>query len=384
VIRLLVVLLAVTACDPAAANPPDGAALLERFECARCHDGTGAREAARDKHCVACHREIRAGTFDAPKPAVLRWRKNLRSLNHVPSLASAGARLRRGYVRSMLLAPIDARPALPATMPRLRMSPEEADAIAAHLVPSEAPPARFSTAEVVRGASLYTKLQCASCHVYTGVTLAPANAPGPAHADSPGIELAPDLAWTRTRIQPAAIATILREPKRLNPDSAMPSFAIDDADARALAAYVLLAPIVVTPPPAAPARLPRLDRPVGWDEVERRIFRKVCWHCHSSPAFGMGDGGAGNTGGFGYPGRGLDLSSPTGLLSGSLGDDGKRRSVFSPLPDGTPRLLGHLLARQREVEGHLPDIVGMPLGLPPLPPEDIQLLESWIAQDHPL
>jgi hypothetical protein len=111
----------------------------------------------------------------------------------------------------------------------------------------------------------------------------------------------------------------------------------------------------------------------------------VCWHCHSAPHLARGDGGPGNTGGFGFAARGLDLSSYEGLASGSLGDDGQRRSVFAPLPNGTPRLLAHLLARASEERD--PNAVGavrgMPLGLPALPATDIQLIETWIAQGRP-
>jgi hypothetical protein len=62
-----------------------------------------------------------------------------------------------------------------------------------------------------------------------------------------------------------------------------------------------------------------------------------------------------------------------------------RRSVFAPVQDGTPRLVAHLWARHTEEAGRpVPGIRGMPLGLPALPPEDIQLVvESWIAQGRP-
>lgn len=100
-----------------------------------------------------------------------------------------------------------------------------------------------------------------------------------------------------------------------------------------------------------PARLPVLARKVTWDEVETKVFRNVCWHCHAEPDFS----------------------------AGSLGDTGERRSIFAPLPDGTPRLVAHLDARHDEERGGtLPGIRGMPLGLPALPLVDIQLVESWI------
>jgi hypothetical protein len=118
--------------------------------------------------------------------------------------------------------------------------------------------------------------------------------------------------------------------------------------------------------------------------VSTRVFRQICWHCHGAPAFARGDGGPGNTGGFGFAPRGLDLSDYTGVTSGSRGPDGRRRSVLATMPDGTPRLIAHLLARRVEERGgEVPGIRGMPLGLPALSLEDIQLVETWIVQGRP-
>jgi hypothetical protein len=139
----------------------------------------------------------------------------------------------------------------------------------------------------------------------------------------------------------------------------------------------------------APTRLPVLERRVAFEEVKARVFRKTCWHCHSEPDLALGDGGPGNTGGFGFKGRGLSFVDYTTISSGSVGDDGNRRSIFKPIAvegfsEPVPRLLAHLLARQiEEAGGEVPGIRGMPLGLPALSPEDIQLVESWIAQGRP-
>jgi len=144
---------------------------------------------------------------------------------------------------------------------------------------------------------------------------------------------------------------------------------------------------LAAPPPRAPfVRLPLLARRVAWDEVNDKVFRRTCWHCHSQPDYALGDGGPGNTGGFGFPPRGLDLSTATGASSGALDEAGKRRSIFAPLPgpEATPRLLGALLARHTEERGGVdPAIRGMPLGLPALSAEQLQLVESWIAQGRP-
>ena len=81
-----------------------------------------------------------------------------------------------------------------------------------------------------------------------------------------------------------------------------------------------------------------------------------------------------------FAGAGLDLSSHAAILAGSHGPDGKPRSIFTPLPDGTPRIVAHLLARHAEVAGAAPELRGMPLGLTPVPLPDIALLATWISQ----
>jgi hypothetical protein len=118
---------------------------------------------------------------------------------------------------------------------------------------------------------------------------------------------------------------------------------------------------------------------VRFAEVRDRVFRRVCWHCHSEPDYALGDGGPGNTGGFGFAPRGLNLATYRGAQSGARGHQGQRRSIFRPV-DGTPLLVAVLLARQREEAGVATDLRGMPLGLPALDAEDLQLrdtLTSW-------
>jgi hypothetical protein len=72
------------------------------------------------------------------------------------------------------------------------------------------------------------------------------------------------------------------------------------------------------------------------------------------------------------------------VAAGYVDDKGERHSLFEKTKDGTPRLLRALLARQGEEGRHIdPEARGMPLGYPSLVPEDIQLVESWIAQGRP-
>ena len=384
---LLVALVATAAPEPAPA-------LLARHECRRCHEGTGEPAPPLAKACVGCHRRITGGTFEARRDLIVRWNRNLVSLRQAPSLAGVGARLRRDWVRAFLLAPSDARPALAATMPRLALTPNEADALARALVPNDdrdrgdVSPA----GDVARGARLYARLRCGTCHAFTGADVDAVARPGIVargageRAPPDAIALAPDLALARARLRPGRVAAFIREPQLANADTLMPATPMSAAEADDLATFVLRAPLrPAPPPPSAPLPvLPLLARPVRFAEVQSRVFDRVCRHCHAAPDFALGDGGPGNTGGFGFPPRGLDLSSYEGIASGAFDDKGRRRSVFAANADGTPTMVARLRARRDEEIGRAdPALRGMPLGLPALSPEDLQLVESWIAQGRP-
>jgi cytochrome c2 len=193
--------------------------------------------------------------------------------------------------------------------------------------------------------------------------------------------LAPDLSLVAERVQLGRLVPWLLDPSAQTPGTLMPSFGLTREEARDLAAFLLELAQSSAPPAASEARLALLHRKVSFAEVDQRVFRRTCWHCHSAPHYARGDGGPGNTGGFGFAGRGLDLSSYAGLSAGSRDERGQRRSIFAPLEDGTPRLVAQLLARRAEERGlEIQGVRGMPLGLPALSLEDIQLVETWIAQ----
>lgn len=379
----------------ASAEPPPqrGQSLVERFECNRCHEGGGLEQPAPDKACVGCHAAIESGAFEAPKDVLERWQLNIVDLTAVPSLAAIGDRLRRGWVRDFLLHPHDLRPGLRATMPRLALSADEADAIATWLVPTDdAPPedARW-LAWPSRGRHIVETRGCMSCHTFSGVPpLAASPIPVPLGPDAlaHGVMLAPDLRHVRERMKRQALVAWLRDPAAQKPGTAMPSLGLTRMEAEDVAAFLLEAPLAPLAPEAIPPRLPVLERRVPYAEVSARVFNHICWHCHSEPDLALGDGGPGNTGGFGFSGRGLNLRDYASIMAGSLDDAGQRKSIFrkvegGPL-DGVPRLLAHLLARRiEEAGGVVPGVRGMPLGLPSMTPEEIQLVESWIAQGRP-
>jgi mono/diheme cytochrome c family protein len=357
---------------------PEGGRALARLECARCHEIPGAGPVDDRRHCVRCHRQIRDGTFEAAPAHLKRWQGELRHLLEVPSLDGLSSRVRRGWLEAFLLSPEDLRPALEESMPRLPISADDAAALARALVPREPDerPLSFpATATIERGRLLFGARGCAGCHRFAGEGTA-------------DVPQAPDLRHARARMPARALDAWLRDPAAMKPGTPMPKIALADEERLALVRFLLEAPL----PPAAlrpvPTRLPLLARRVVWEEVNARVFQRSCWHCHSDAHLAGGDGGPGNTGGFGYAGRGLSLASWSEALAGSLDDAGEPRSIFTPLAAGplagVPRLTAHLLARQAEEAGAPIDgLVGMPLGLPALTPEELQLIESWIAQGRP-
>jgi hypothetical protein len=164
----------------------------------------------------------------------------------------------------------------------------------------------------------------------------------------------------------------------------MPATGLTAPEARDVAAYLLYSPLREVNTPALPKRLPPLERQVAYAEVDEKVFRVTCRHCHSNEDIALGEGGPGNTGGFGFPAKGLNLSSYTSINAGYVDADGERHSVFAPIGDGTPRIVAAVLARQREQVGKPSEEVrGMPLGLPALSAEQVQILESWVAQGRP-
>ncbi|MEO1269116.1 MAG: cytochrome C oxidase Cbb3 [Myxococcota bacterium] len=367
----------------------EGRALVQAFECNRCHEGTGLPEVPRDKHCVRCHQEIVSGEFEASRDHLERWRSNLVHFKHVPSLTALDARLRPSWLRDYLSQPHDLRPGLNTEMPQLALDPGQAEAIAAYFIPTTAPE-EAPKGNRARGWHLLETRGCGTCHRFTGAEQPLPASPLPmvleAQALQRGMILAPDLRHTRDRFRPGALVRWLQDPVGVKPDTAMPPIPLTETEAEDIATAILTTALAQPPSQPLPERLPILKRKVTFAEVDAAVFHAICWHCHSEPAYADGDGGPGNTGGFGFAGRGLNLSSYSAISMGLLDADGQRRSLFTSVSadDKTPYLIAVLRARQAEVNGRpVPGLRGMPLGLPPLSPEQIQLVDSWIAQGRP-
>lgn len=368
---------------PAAAQVQAGRELLRRFECARCHDLDAVERPPLAQDCVGCHRRVHAGTIPASAEHRDAWRRNLQDLVDAPALTALGARLEPGWIESFLLRPEDLRPGLRATMPRLALTPAQARDLAAALtrdadpsLPLLAPP---DTAHIALGRRLFRQLGCPRCHGFRDAVQA---VPAPPPSDDN--RLAPDLSQTRRRFRVAQLAAWIRWPTRLKPSTPMPALTRSDDEAVALASYVWYAPLAPAPAVPVPPMLPALGRRVAWPEVAGAVFLRTCRHCHADASLAFGDGGPGNTGGFGFAARRLELATYTGALSGMI-VRGERQSAFAVDASGMPRLVRALRARQLEEAGVVDEgIRGMPLGHPALTPQALQLVTSWIASGRPV
>lgn len=382
-------------------NPLRGRELVEQFECNRCHQ---PRMFVDGRNCLSCHTAIGEGRSVAlpgrPDRGDLEsWASRIRHYREVPSLHATGKLLRRDWIERFLLAPHDLRPRLSETMPRLKMSESDARDIAAYLAAAESQEPYFADRAIAdwtkplgpkmpvgdpdRGRRLFGEEGCSACHLYSGAFEAPAVTAD--RLEERSLQLAVDLRHTRDRFQADKLVAWILAPRHHKADAVMPELELTYQEARDLAAFVMEEPLDEPAAPPAVERLPLLDREVTFDEVNQAVFSRTCVHCHDDPDLGvLGDGGPGNVGGFGFAPKRLSLASYESMHAGWVDEGGERRSVFERTEDGTPRLVKVLLLRRNEEAGHHDDEMrGMPLSLPSLTPEALQLVESWVAQGRP-
>ncbi|MGC4089214.1 MAG: c-type cytochrome [Polyangiaceae bacterium] len=370
----------------AAGDAAEGARLVERFECRRCHLDLEGPQIAFEKSCSGCHQDILSGKVSADAAALNEWQQHVRHFVRLPPLRDAKTKLRNGWLQRFLLEPHVVRPALEESMPRLALTAAQARDLAAYLAPHDAAPSNAAlVGDAAHGRQLLDERGCGTCHRINGAALkaTPLAAPLDAHRMQWAMRLAPDLAQARERLLPGYVEKWLRRPSAQNQDALMPDIPLSEPEIVDIAAYFESE----TPRRAEPrafVRLPLLTRRVTFSELKQRVLRKTCWHCHSDPDYAIGDGGPGNSGGFGFSGRRINLAELEGVLSGYRDDQGETRSLLSAeSPSNESRLVQALLARHAEERGAPTGPVrGMPMGLPALPSEEIQLVESWVAQQR--
>jgi cytochrome c2 len=291
--------------------------------------------------------------------------------------------------------PHDLRPKLVPNMPRLGIPEDDIADIVAFLVPEkgEAGPDKFGDAD--KGRTVLDTKGCGSCHGFRGAAALGGSA-APAmdlKTMARAVRLAPDLSHARKRFASVAkLAAWIRSPKSIKPDTLMPDAKLSEAEALDAATYIWKAQLTEESKKAF-VKLPPLTRKVTFAEVDKAVFHRSCWHCHADPDYAIGDGGPGNSGGFGFAKRGLNLATYEGVAAGVLAKKPsgeisvERVSLFAKMPqekDGSGHLVASLVARHSEENGRpLDHIRGMPLGMPPLTAEEIQLVESWVLQGRP-
>lgn len=396
----------------ALAGAPNASEVLARLECHRCHEVENVAPPPMAKQCAGCHVDLSSAASDPQRmkaghaeygEAFARFVRRTATLYvDVPPLVSL-SRFRASWLRRWLKAPSDLRPHLAESMPRLHLSDADLEALVTGLSADDPLP-NPTPARLAQGAALFEAKGCATCHLFGNARFG--SQPEALRAfKRPAVSLharAPDLRHARDRLNREVVVKLLVDPRAVNARASMPALGLTGDEAGVLADYVLAAPLAapVKAPPKATTKTPAKRRgPVRYEDVDARVFRKVCWHCHSNADFADGDGGPGNTGGFGFKGAGLSLASYEEVMNGSIGPDGEYRSIFRKGETGEPVLLEVL---KRRVHENARDFVkpledgrastlepaddsprGMPLGLPAIEPDDIALVEAWIAAGKP-
>ncbi|RYZ44044.1 MAG: c-type cytochrome [Myxococcaceae bacterium] len=359
---------------------------VEHFQCNRCHvvPGLEPTSARLSENCVTCHQAIATGRLDLwyRKAEIQRWNEHITHLVRTPDLGSLSQRVKRSWLTSWLQAPHVVRPLYGATMPRMKIGPREAELIADFLAVTQEESEEAARGDAEAGRALYAKHACASCHYRGDSPLATLRYGSPEFRGPSARRRAPDLRHVRSRMSLAQLRNWLSDPHRILPDTEMPTFPFTPKEVEDLATF-LREPLPEVPAEPRPRYRPRLlEREVHYPEVARKLSSHLCFHCHSD-ARRPGDQGPGNSGGFGYDGASLDLATRAGLLRG-IKRDGRFLGLPDRLEDGTPRLVAALLARHGEMDGQThPAVLGMPLGLPPVPEEEIDLISTWIEQGAP-
>lgn len=379
----VVVAAALALVPPSAAQPvvhpgatEGSAAAWSAGDCVRCHEVPALEAAPRLDNCTTCHLWIRSVAADPNKrakaaqvfPLWERYERNVASYLQMPSMAAAMARLEPSWVARYLADPHDLRPGLPETMPRFSLSSQQIDAIQADFaaatvsVPARAAP---SPERVASGEALFTEKGCIACHAFGA-------------AETPPVpHVAPDLAHARDRLSPDMAVAWILDPKAISPDASMVSLGLTEDEALAVRDYLWLAePGWTDATPLGPAPV-AAARPVAWPELEEKVFGKICVHCHMDPAQNQGRAGPGNDGGFGFAATGIELQTYEGVVAVA---DKLPRVLLERREEAHRDVVSY---GERPVALERPERPGMPLGLPPIPDDDIALVLAWIDQGMP-
>ncbi len=357
-------------------DPHPGQVLAEGSDCAACHVVPGVATPSRTGSCDGCHEWVRAVSADPAKrakamqvfPRWARYEKNVVSYFDVPDLGASFARLEPDWIARYLADPHDLRPQMPETMVRLGLDPAEIADIAAWAGKFRAKVATTpapSSANVARGEQIFRERGCGGCHDFGARSIT-----GAAPA-------APDLRWARERMSNDMIAAWILDPRSVSAAATMPALGLGADDAVALRDFLVLADPGGATAKATVATATAPSTPPRWDDVESRVFGKICTHCHMDPAQNEGRRGPGNAGGFGWPETGLELQTYASVVQN------RDRIVAAIERRYAEEVRDHVKPGEVPAVVSRPALPGMPLGLPALPAEDFALVKAWYAAGAP-
>jgi len=395
----------------------EGADAIARHECTRCHDIDELPPGGRSDHCVSCHQWLgglepghRHYTMLSERygeETLLRYQRNIYHYRQVPNLTGIAKRLHPEWIDTFLQSPWDLRPALDETMVRTNLS--EADrrrivryfaAVAEVADPYEDPHPvergeRPSEERIAAGRELFLGRGCTQCHTFgnldTGKTAEDLENTGfPAR-------LAPNLRFARDRMDRDIMIAWIQEPEALLEGTLMADMQLSAEEAAKVADFLLWAEAPVDETPPVPSLEPPapVERPVGWAEVKEKVLGRICVHCHMNDH--ERDRGPGNEGGYGWPGSQLAMRTYETLVYGAVGEDGERYSVLEPQEEGGVAPIVEVMMLRRVEErrdrvaafedherpAHVHERLGMPMGLPHIPDDEVALVRGWIAQGCP-
>lgn len=389
----------------------EGKAVIAKHQCNRCHAIDDITTADRPLNCTGCHvwmKGMKAGDADWTRlvakygeDVMRRYQKNIQHLERVPDLTAIARRLKPTWIGAFLSNPQDLRPALEESMPRHKLEAAEIETLVKYFAAvagvehprAAAEPAipAADAATIEAGKQLFLTRGCPTCHTFGNLATGVSEA---ALASALPGKLAPNLRFTRERMDRSTAISWIVEPTLVAPTTLMPKMPVSRDDAEKIVAFLWGADPQLAPKPSPPAPfVPAiLDRKVGYDEMKEKVLGKVCVHCHMNDY--ERDNGPGNRGGLGYKGIQLRMRTYETLVTGAIDAKGARYSVLIPAKGETqPPILQAMIRRRTEEQrdrlsafhdAERPEypagLVGMPLGLPSMTDEEMSILATWIAQ----
>lgn len=229
------------------------------------------RQIFRALNCVACHRQS----------SIPAWK-----LKNAPDLSFEGARVRPEWLTAYLRAPQPVRPfgfypGSGSRHPDFHLSQQEVEILAPYLeqrrgvfdsLPHAFQPKRLLNFSMDKAAKLLKdKLPCLGCH----------------RLGTEGGIVGPDLSSLRDRLQPEFVYQMVRDPRRVMPETIMPKVGLPPGTLELIVNYLLQQEL-----PARPVSYLSLAETVPNFHQEftggRRLHVKYCAPCHGVAGDGAG------------------------------------------------------------------------------------------------